>query len=651
MVPLASPVRGDASPKKEPQLSDGFPSESPRRADSGAMSLAQDNHQELKSDGGSMDSSLDDSSEGDDVPSLLDDDDEVVEDRSPSVKHNGGGMTSDELEGYIADIAETVKLGLDQSISILTPWFFKNMPAIYYQTTPRAEKIRHLSAVITGHVFETKQTVDLWNRDKSQVTYIGPGGHSEVLSAMARKIARLDLKMGSIYFSKDKLLFLSTFYTRQYKSLDLSNRHISFKLTQSRKLLHNEFPEAKESIQRFLESLDNDFVTSSTEARIRFTYRMVRHMERHEGAHTIFESREDSLKRGRLIIGVKDISLGEVYETVLALIQRKFLILRNFNVRLEKGYENPIMVMIFEIRHKKGLKLEQKSREMGGLIKALRTLGWVDSDEYNQFMQEPLRFSINAANLMRAMAVWTHVQLSKENAYYYSEYKIFHTLSTHHEITQGLLNLFRQRFDHSIHSSEEGGVVYEQKKKELSVKIDALLDYVCRSIFHSCVSFVHHTLKTNYFLPTKTGLSFRLDPQILNSEHYPEKPFGIFFVIGRDYRFFQVRWKDISRGGVRVIMPRNRSGYLHDLSSLFDEVYDLSYAQQMKNKDIPEGGSKAVALVRPGGNLRVVKGAVNALLDLLVASDEINEERSSDLLKYYTQDEIIYLGPDEKHDQ
>lgn len=29
----------------------------------------------------------------------------------------------------------------------------------------------------------------------------------------------------------------------------------------------------------------------------------------------------------------------------------------------------------------------------------------------------------------------------------------------------------------------------------------------------------------------------------------------------------------------------------------FDECYGLAYAQQLKNKDIPEGGSKAVVLV------------------------------------------------------
>ena len=46
--------------------------------------------------------------------------------------------TGDELQSYVSEVADTVRSGLDQSIAILTPWFFSNMPSIYYQTTPRA---------------------------------------------------------------------------------------------------------------------------------------------------------------------------------------------------------------------------------------------------------------------------------------------------------------------------------------------------------------------------------------------------------------------------------------------------------------------------------------------------------------------------------
>ena len=38
--------------------------------------------------------------------------------------------SGEELADYIKDISETVRMTLDQSVSLLTPWFFKNMPNI-----------------------------------------------------------------------------------------------------------------------------------------------------------------------------------------------------------------------------------------------------------------------------------------------------------------------------------------------------------------------------------------------------------------------------------------------------------------------------------------------------------------------------------------
>ena len=114
---------------------------------------------------------------------------------------------------------------------------------------------------------------------------------------------------------------------------------------------------------------------------------------------------------------------------------------------MEKGYKSPIVVMHFEIQHKSGAKVEADCQSTISMVKALRTLGWVDTDEYAQFMQPPFEFSINATSFIRSLASWVHVQLGKENAYYYSEYKILKTLLDNPDLTKNLIELFRIRFD------------------------------------------------------------------------------------------------------------------------------------------------------------------------------------------------------------
>lgn len=555
--------------------------------------------------------------------------------------------TGDELESYIEDIADTVRIGLDQSIAILTPWFFNNMPRIYYQTTPRPEKVRHLSAIITGHVFETKQTVELWDRDRSKVTYIGPGSDRSILVDMARRLAPNPLKMGSLYFSRDKLLFLSTFHCNDYRALDRDNRRIMDKIKAARIAMLEEKPGQADSIDRYLKNLDNDFVMYATATRIQLTYRMLEHMLSHEGAHTFYEPLENGTS-ARLTLGMKNVQPSEVLEQILHLFARyEFRVVRAFVVKFEHGYQEPITVMHFIVAKEDEERIDDQAVPFMRLNKALRTLGWVDVDEYAELTTAPHNFSINATNLLRAFATWIHVMLGKENPYYYSHYKIRTTFFKYSEFTRDLISLFRIKFD-PLKEKERGNGSYDKQKMAMLGMVREVIDEVERNILLESVNLMDHILKTNYFLQTKTGLAFRIAPELLNPKFYPNKPFGIFFIVGKHYRFFHVRWKDIARGGLRVVTPRTASDYDYALAGSFDEVYGLSYAQQLKNKDIPEGGSKGVLVLRPDGHrLQAVRGAINAMLDILVAKDESEEEQASALVSYYEPEEIIYLGPDE----
>jgi glutamate dehydrogenase len=316
-------------------------------------------------------------------------------------------------------------------------------------------------------------------------------------------------------------------------------------------------------------------------------------------------------------------------------------------VTFSVGYESPISIIHFHIATTNGSKIDISAVPMIKLNKALRTMGWVDTDEYSTFMAPQYGYSINAVNLVRSWASWIHVMLSKDNSYYYSNYKIRSTYFKFADITKDLVACFRTKFDPTEQKSREQGVV-QRMMEDLRRKIDGVNDEVERNILSRTLSFIENTEKTNYFNQTKTGLAFRINPDALDKKHYPERPFCIFFIVGRDYRMFHTRWKDIARGGLRVVMPRNPTDYDVALAGHYDEVYGLSHAQQLKNKDIPEGGAKGVLVLKPGGDrIAAVRGGVNALLDLLVREDESHEAGQAKLVSYYEKDDIIYLGPDE----
>uniref|UniRef100_A0A8H7N4U9 Glutamate/phenylalanine/leucine/valine/L-tryptophan dehydrogenase C-terminal domain-containing protein n=1 Tax=Bionectria ochroleuca TaxID=29856 RepID=A0A8H7N4U9_BIOOC len=155
-------------------------------------------------------------------------------------------------------------------------------------------------------------------------------------------------------------------------------------------------------------------------------------------------------------------------------------------------------------------------------------------------------------------------------------------------------------------------------------------------------------LKTNYFTPTKVALSFRLDPAFLPAVEYPKALYGMFLVIGAEFRGFHLRFRDVSRGGIRIVKSRSKEAYAINARNLFDENYGLANTQQRKNKDIPEGGSKGVVLLEPkqqDKQREAFEKYIDSILDLLLPAETPGIKNP--IVDLYGKQEILFMGPDE----
>ncbi|BFZ57982.1 NAD-dependent glutamate dehydrogenase [Savitreella phatthalungensis] len=167
-------------------------------------------------------------------------------------------------------------------------------------------------------------------------------------------------------------------------------------------------------------------------------------------------------------------------------------------------------------------------------------------------------------------------------------------------------------------------------------------------VMMSFATFNKHVLKTNFYQPTKTAISFRLDPSFLPPEEYPEPLYGMFLVIGDEFRGTHLRFRDVARGGIRIVKSRTREAYSMNVRGLFDENYALASTQQKKNKDIPEGGAKGVILLdadKQDRGEQAFRKYIDALIDLLLEghSPGIKDK----IVDLYGKEEILFCGPDE----
>ena len=160
--------------------------------------------------------------------------------------------------------------------------------------------------------------------------------------------------------------------------------------------------------------------------------------------------------------------------------------------------------------------------------------------------------------------------------------------------------------------------------------------------------FNNSILKTNFFTPTKVALSFRLDPSFLPESEYPRRLYGMFLVISSEARGFHLRFKDVSRGGIRIVKSRSQEAYAINALGLFDENYGLASTQQRKNKDIPEGGSKGVILLGAQHQDRAKEAFekyIDSILDLLLPAQTPGIKNP--IVDLYGRQEILFMGPDE----
>lgn len=167
-------------------------------------------------------------------------------------------------------------------------------------------------------------------------------------------------------------------------------------------------------------------------------------------------------------------------------------------------------------------------------------------------------------------------------------------------------------------------------------------------VLEALLIFNKHILKCNFYQPTKVALSFRLDPSFLPDIEYPKKPFGMFFVVGSDMRGFHVRFRDVARGGVRLVRSRGKENYGANVRTLFDENYNLAATQTLKNKDIPEGGSKGTILPSLGANPELCfEKYIDSLIDLLIPGQSPGIKGPIVDVSGRDTPEILFLGPDE----
>lgn len=293
-----------------------------------------------------------------------------------------------------------------------------------------------------------------------------------------------------------------------------------------------------------------------------------------------------------------------------------------------------------------------------------------NSPEYREFVTTGVMSGEDAA-LTRALVAFCHTQLAHAQPDRFDWDEVQGAIHSNPSLVAQFVALFRLKFSPEGRDRDQSFATMRASAAKAVESYDtghAHLDDLRRVVFRCCLTFVDHTLKTNFFVKDKQALAFRLDPAYLADLGHETTgklpsgdPFRVTYFFGGDAFGYHIGFSDIARGGWRTVICQTPDDFLTNASSLFRENFVLAHTQHLKNKDIYEGGSKLVLLLDASAYMRdpksvrdrilrrVQRDVFNAFLDIYVTENGVAKHPA--VADYYRQDEPIELGPDENmHD-
>lgn len=523
------------------------------------------------------------------------------------------------------------------------PWFLEQMPLMYFQDTDEETQLAHLRAIIAAKASERPIKLTLRSEDGSEWTCMRPLDYPGVLADLMAELPNdVTLRAAKIHTASDGGLVLDTFEFGdvEYFSLDNPEHTAQVEETIAYAKEHT-LAWSVEEIRNYFTRCSEDYLATITPLRMEKHWQLVQQLTGTDGTTVVLE-RETDPSLSRIIVAVSNSTRRSMLQRIATRLSKsKINIHRAYLDSIDDGENGWITLVGCVVQSPDGGPIEETSALWAEVRADLLRLKWLDPRTMRLGYSHP-ELTLETAEIITALLDLVYQVLVKQNAYAFNPNRLNTLVQCNIEISSEIADLLRQRFNPVNTLSDSA---YMDKRDALLATIENTVDLEdTRTLLRKMIDAVDAVRRTNLFIENRYALAMRIDPSFLTTEDRQECPFGVFFVHGRDFNGFHVRFRDISRGGVRAIHPRSVEQFTREQERLYDEAYNLAFAQQLKNKDIPEGGSKAAMLVHPAGRVsRSVKAFVNSILDL-ITPEETTKAKVVDRLN---REELIYLGPDE----
>jgi hypothetical protein len=218
------------------------------------------------------------------------------------------------------------------------------------------------------------------------------------------------------------------------------------------------------------------------------------------------------------------------------------------------------------------------------------------------------------------------------------------------EISKRLVKYFETRFDPARGVYERG-----EAAGKIRLEIQSMLrkmrtpDSDSYFILDKSLSILVATVKTDYFIEGRTGLTFAVVPRAIVKDDEAgaliQAPPHTIIWVHVPYGAYGAhsRYVDVARGGLRMTRPADM---VKMLGKILHDTVNLSKTQHLKNSDIPEGGSKGAFVYGNGlNNVAAAMAYADGLINFMMADERIAVSSDATIM------DPLEFGPDEGTDK
>jgi glutamate dehydrogenase len=559
-------------------------------------------------------------------------------------------------QAWVKTLRHEIVDKIDQQMSNL----LASLPMAYFEGLSEDDQLAHLKALMAFKICDIKQEIMLRRPDGRKVTVISRENFAGFLAGLIKRLPDEGLLVGAkIFTSRDNEFIIDMFefqpegaYSNKRTAPDAKQSEIVAKVV--------ELTGAPETgVQEFVARYhpENDILDSPEEIANQFT--ALQKVEHTNDIAVLWETNDpnqESLIPSERLYAKVTVSAGS--ETTRAIFQRAAEFFAEYNIDIDRAFcetirlgdeshTNTVAISTFHISieaqqfaHLHRQFGENYSLRFDGdfFRSRMATFMRVDEEviEQNSVGRHSLMHHFGearTAEMFCALARLTQLVLSFRSGVDVSREQVLRKMLSFETLTQQILNDFDARFDPK-----------NSKQNPMTPpNVAAISDVKGRLIAETFFDVASRIERSNLYVRGRRTLTFRFDGEMFENAERGETPFAIFYVYGNGFDGFHVRFRDVARGGMRLIPTRNEEHHLFESSRVFEEAFRLASAQQLKNKDIAEGGAKAAVVLKPHMQVeRAGRDFVDGLLDLIT---DVEGTTANDLEPI--DQEYLYLGPDE----